>query len=79
MAWNLRSEEPLEYSCVVESLMAAWVKGDLPLPAAQASVPYAHQARTSLYTLYKSQSIIQVFKYPTILDVTYKSQSTINA
>ena len=24
--------------------MAAWVKGDLPSPAPQATVPYAHQA-----------------------------------
>ncbi|KAL0032400.1 hypothetical protein WJX79_009578 [Trebouxia sp. C0005] len=47
MAWSLRSEEPLEYSCVVEALMAAWVKGDLPSPAAQASVPYAHQVDLS--------------------------------
>ncbi|DBA93628.1 TPA: demethylase [Trebouxia sp. C0006] len=47
MAWNLRCEDPLEYSCVVEALMAAWVKGDLPSPAAQASVPYAHQVDLS--------------------------------
>ncbi|KAA6427379.1 MAG: hypothetical protein FRX49_02043 [Trebouxia sp. A1-2] len=60
MAWSLRSEEPLEYSCVVEALMAAWVKGDLPSPAAQASVPYAHQASTSLHTSHKSRSITQV-------------------
>ena len=60
MAWNLRCEDPLEYSCVVEALMAAWVKGDLPSPAAQASVPYSHQASTSLHMSYKSQSIVQV-------------------
>ncbi|DBA96608.1 TPA: hypothetical protein ACH3X1_015470 [Trebouxia sp. C0004] len=47
MAWSLRSEDPLEYSSVVEALMAAWVKGDLPSPAAQASVPYAHQVDLS--------------------------------
>ena len=40
----MRAEDPLEYSCVVEALMAAWVRGDLPSPAPLASVPYAHQA-----------------------------------
>jgi len=39
---------------VVEALMAAWVKGDLPSPAAQASVPYAHQASTSLDISHRS-------------------------
>ena len=42
--WDLRADDPLEYSCVVEALMAAWVRGDLPSPAPQATVPYAHQA-----------------------------------
>ena len=44
VAWHMRAEDPLEYSCVVEALMAAWVRGDLPSPAPLASVPYAHQA-----------------------------------
>ena len=44
LPWDLRAEDPLEYSCVVEALMAAWVGGNLPAPAAAASVPYAHQA-----------------------------------
>ena len=42
--WDLRADDPLEYSCVVEALMAAWVRGALPSPAPQATVPYAHQA-----------------------------------
>ena len=51
MSWDLRAEDPLEYSCVVEALMAAWVGGDLPAPAAAASVPYAHQA-SDIHQLY---------------------------
>ena len=51
MSWDLRAEDPLEYSCVVEALMAGWVGGDLPAPAAAASVPYAHQA-SDIHQLY---------------------------
>ena len=49
MEWGLRAEDPLEYSCVVEALMAAWVRGDLPSPAPQAAVPYAHQASSATF------------------------------
>ncbi len=47
VSWDLRAEEPLEYSCVIEALMSAWVNGDLPAPAAEASIPYAHQVSHS--------------------------------
>ena len=48
VAWDLNADDPLECSCVVEALMAAWVRGDLPSPAPQATVPYAHQASSAL-------------------------------
>jgi hypothetical protein len=44
LEWGLSAEDPLEYSCAVEALMAAWISGKLPASVNEIAVPYAHQA-----------------------------------
>ncbi|DBA82438.1 TPA: hypothetical protein ACH3X2_000674 [Trebouxia sp. C0005] len=47
LEWGLTAEDPLEYSCAVEALMAAWIDGKLPASANKIAVPYAHQVDIS--------------------------------
>ena len=61
LEWGLSAEDPLEYSCAVEALMAAWIGGKLPASVNKIAVPYAHQAG---YSCPRIEKILFVVLYP---------------
>ena len=63
LEWGLSVEDPLEYSCAVEALMAAWIGGKLPASANEIAVPYAHQASYSCPRTEKSCLLSCVYWY----------------
>ena len=76
--WALDPDDALQYSCVVEALLAAWVAGDLPPPAAQASIPYAHQAsqyRTLTHTLSEATTVRHAITRLTMLCIRLSTSS----
>ena len=58
LEWGLSAEDPLEYSCAVEALMAAWIGGNLPASVDKIAVPYAHQVGYSCPRIEKNLSCI---------------------